>query len=646
MLDSREEHLGREIRLVGTLENSGIWRFGIFEVDVRNLELRRNGVSVRLREQSFRILVYLLEHAGDLVTREDLRRMLWPADTFVDFDHSLNTAMMKLRDALGDVADAPVYIETIPKRGYRFVAPVVSVSPVAPAAPVAPAVPAPAVPAPPAKVEPAPKPPVVVARRPATPDNQYSIAVLPFRFSGTLPEAATLAEVFTEDFVAGFLRFSYLRVIARSLTQKFTADGLDVHSLRNDLGARYVLVGNIRQAGENLRITVRLVDVFSGANLWSETYEPSFRPETLFDLQDTLVPRIVSTIADGRGILPRTISEALRTRDIERMTPNEAVLRAFAHFQRLSAQEHAACREALERAAQLAPGQADCWAMLSLIYKEEFAHGFNLRPNPLGRAFSAAHRAVEADPSNHLSHHALAAALYFRKEIPAFRAAADRAIALNPMDGFTIAYLGFLIAYSGEWDLGCALAERARDLNPHHPGWYWFAHVLNAYRKRDYAGAVEIGIRIHMPQFWRTNVALAAAYGQLGDLENAQRYLYALQTSRPSFAVNAREELSKWWDTALVDHLLDGLRKAGMQTAPDSESEPPTLAPYLVSPVASAPHPLDPPPVSVPEPPALPAPVPEQPPQHRRSFASIAAFGTLLLALVALIVVFVIHSLH
>jgi Tol biopolymer transport system component/DNA-binding winged helix-turn-helix (wHTH) protein len=107
-----------------TLENSGIWRFGIFEVDARNLELRRNGVPVRIREQSFRILIYLLEHAGQLVTREDLRRVLWPSDTFVDFDHSLNTAMMKLRDALGDAVDAPLYIETIPKRGYRFIAPV------------------------------------------------------------------------------------------------------------------------------------------------------------------------------------------------------------------------------------------------------------------------------------------------------------------------------------------------------------------------------------------------------------------------------------------------------------------------------------------------------------------------------------------
>jgi len=100
------------------------WRFGIFEVDALRSELRRSGTRVKLREQSFRILVLLLERAGDIVTREELRQALWPSDTYVDFDHSLNTAVMKLRDALGDSADKPLYIETIPKRGYRFVAPV------------------------------------------------------------------------------------------------------------------------------------------------------------------------------------------------------------------------------------------------------------------------------------------------------------------------------------------------------------------------------------------------------------------------------------------------------------------------------------------------------------------------------------------
>jgi Tol biopolymer transport system component/DNA-binding winged helix-turn-helix (wHTH) protein len=103
------------------------WRFGVYEVDARRVELRRNGVPVKLREQSFLILIYLLENAGEIVRREELQRILWPSDTFVDFDHSLNMAMKGLRDALGDSSDAPLFIETIPKRGYRFIAPVTAV---------------------------------------------------------------------------------------------------------------------------------------------------------------------------------------------------------------------------------------------------------------------------------------------------------------------------------------------------------------------------------------------------------------------------------------------------------------------------------------------------------------------------------------
>jgi DNA-binding winged helix-turn-helix (wHTH) protein len=104
------------------------WRFGVFEVDTRRVELRRDGTPVKIREQLFLILVYLLEHPGEIVTREELRRVLWPSGTFVDFDHSLNMAVMNLRDALGDSISTPHYIETIPKRGYRFIAPVTEVS--------------------------------------------------------------------------------------------------------------------------------------------------------------------------------------------------------------------------------------------------------------------------------------------------------------------------------------------------------------------------------------------------------------------------------------------------------------------------------------------------------------------------------------
>src|SRR5438093_615679 len=108
--------------------------FGSFEVDLASGELRRQGLKISLQDQPFRLLALLLERAGEVVTREELRDKLWPADTFVDFDHSLNTAVRKLREALGDSAETPRYVETLARRGYRFVAPLAEPGPTAPLA--------------------------------------------------------------------------------------------------------------------------------------------------------------------------------------------------------------------------------------------------------------------------------------------------------------------------------------------------------------------------------------------------------------------------------------------------------------------------------------------------------------------------------
>ena len=104
--------------------NARIARFGVFELDLSAGELRKSGVKLRLQEQPFQVLALLLERAGDVVTREELQQKLWPSDTFVDFDHSLNTAINKVREALGDSASSPRYVETLARRGYRFIAPV------------------------------------------------------------------------------------------------------------------------------------------------------------------------------------------------------------------------------------------------------------------------------------------------------------------------------------------------------------------------------------------------------------------------------------------------------------------------------------------------------------------------------------------
>src|SRR5271157_3029607 len=103
---------------------SHLVHFGAFEVDLRSAELRKHGLKLKIQEQPFQVLAMLLERPGQIVTREELHKKLWPADTFVDFEHGLNAAINKLREALGDSADNPRFIETLPRRGYRFVAPV------------------------------------------------------------------------------------------------------------------------------------------------------------------------------------------------------------------------------------------------------------------------------------------------------------------------------------------------------------------------------------------------------------------------------------------------------------------------------------------------------------------------------------------
>ena len=392
----------------------------------------------------------------------------------------------------------------------------------------------------------------------------FWVAVLPFKYSGSNSGLTDLAEGLTEDIVTGLSRFSYLRVIARGSTARFKNEAVDVRSAGKELGARYIMEGSLRQAGTKLRLAVQLVDAVSGAHLWAENYERIFSPDAIFELQDELVPRIVSTIADHYGVLAHSMSESLRSKAPEQLSPYEAVLRSFGYYERLTPDEHATVRVGLERAVQQSPGYADGWAMLSIIYGEEHKYGFNARPDPLARALEAARRATDAASSNHFAYLALAATLFFLKEFEAFRSAAEQAVILNPMDSGTIAYLGTLISLAGDWERGCALVDRAIQLNPKHPGWYWFPAFYNAYRKSDYRGALNVAVKINMPRFYATPLVTAAACGQLGERDAAGKALRELLVLWPDFGVSAREEMGKWFDPDLAEHMLDGLRKAGL----------------------------------------------------------------------------------
>jgi len=392
----------------------------------------------------------------------------------------------------------------------------------------------------------------------------FWIAVLPFKYSGANADLTALAEGLSEEIVTGLSRFSYLRVISRSSTLRYVNQAVDVRTVGREIGARYVMEGSLRQARAQLRVAVQLVDAVSGAHLWAETYNRPFDTNELFALQDDLVPRIVSTVADAYGVLPHSMSQAVRSKAFEQLTPYEALLRSLSYAERVTAEEHAEAKAGLERALQQSPAHSDCWAMLSIMLADEYGHGFGAAPETLEGALKAARRAVDANPANHRAYQALAWALFLRKEFQACRHAGERALAFNPMDACTAVYVGQTLAFSGDWERGCTLIARAIELNPHHPGWYWYASFLDAYRKRDYNAALAIALKMNLPGVSLVEVALAATYGQLAEREGARNSIRELLALKPDYAAVARQELGKWFDVAITEQLLDGLRKAGL----------------------------------------------------------------------------------
>jgi TolB-like protein len=256
------------------------------------------------------------------------------------------------------------------------------------------------------------------------------------------------------------------------------------------------------------------------------------------------------------------------------LSPYEAVLRSFVYFGRVTADELSAARSALELAVERAPEFADAWAMLAVLCAQDYGQGFGLLTDPLASGAAAARRAVEVGPSNHLAHFSLAQVLYFQKERQAFRIAAERTAALNPMDGNSIAFMGELLVYSGDFERGLALAGRAKQLNPNHPGWYWYANYYHAYLKGDDAAALEFAHKVNLPKHWGQHVALAAALGQLGESSAAAKAVRNLLEVRPDCAAAARHDFEKWWESEYVERLIDGLRKAGLDVPAPARTEP------------------------------------------------------------------------
>jgi adenylate cyclase len=400
-------------------------------------------------------------------------------------------------------------------------------------------------------------------------DEGFWVAVLPFDHAVADADLAALADGLNEDITMGLSRFSYLRVIARSTTLSFGKEKSDAGSMGKKLGASYLIEGTLRRAGAAIRLSVQLVDVSNGAHLWAEKYERNFDPQSLFELQDDMASRIVSTVADVNGVLPRSMGARVLDRDPKHLSPYDAVLRSFGYSHRLTAESVADAISVLKRAVQEAAAYVDGWAVLAWMLTQDYGQGFEVEPDPLVQAAAAARKAVELGASAHLAWFSLAQVHFFEKQFESFRYAAERAVELNPLDGHTIASLGELLTFAGDLDRGSELVERAKKLNPNHPGWYWYADYYREYRRTNYHAARDFALKVNLPGHWAQPMLIAAACGQLGETEAGSSAVQDLLALRPGVASTVAKDMAKWWEPPMVEHLIDGLRKAGMDV-PDT----------------------------------------------------------------------------
>src|SRR3989449_62747 len=257
----------------------GIIRFGAFELDFRASELRKQGTKIKLQEQPFQILQVLLQRPGETVTREELQQKIWPSDTFVDFDHGINNAIKRLREALGDSAETPRFVETLARRGYRFVGKVERDEP-----------------------------------------RMRSLAVLPLENLSHDPQQEYFAEGLTEALITTLAKIGELRVVSRTSAMLYKNVRKPLSEIARELEVDAIVEGTVLRAGHRVRITAQLIDAAKETHLWAESYERDLRDVLALqselaqaiarEVQVKLTPQERAHLAQTRPVDPEEIGRA------------------------------------------------------------------------------------------------------------------------------------------------------------------------------------------------------------------------------------------------------------------------------------------------------------------------------------------------
>ena len=485
-------------------QDAAVRRFGSFEISLQTGELRKNGIRLRLSGQPFQVLAVLIERAGEVVTREELHSKLWPVDTYVDFDHGLNNAVARIREVLDDSSGTPRYVETVPRRGYRFIAPLADARPPIASSPIAgpEIIPPREITAPSAAA-----PSELGGEKRYAPTRAWvliaeaavlaafgvgfvlyraslrssgltaieSVAVLPLKNLSGDPAQEYLADGMTEELIGRLAEIQDLRVISRTSVMRFKETKLSAPEIAKMLRVDALVEGSVIRQGGRIRVHAQLIRAATDEHFWSETYDREMGDVLALqsDVAQAIAEKVEVTVTGqehsrlvaARHVSPDVYESYLKGQFGAHNTRAELEA-SIAYFQ-----------EAIRKDPTFAPaylGLANTYQNLSLILVG--APPSEMRP----KVISAAQRALELDPELAQAHVLLAAVYQRRWQWSDAEAEYKRALQLKPNDAG--AHLGFAnwLLCQGRIKEALAWAERARELDPLedaggvHIGWILF----------------------------------------------------------------------------------------------------------------------------------------------------------------------------
>ena len=515
------------------------YEFGPFRLAADADTLFRGAEPVALGGRAVALLRVLLDKAGKPVAKDALMDAAWPGLAIEE--SNLTVQMAALRRTFAAVEGGSAWIETLPRRGYRYVGP--------PATALSDGGRATRLPS-------------------ATPDKP-SIAVLPFLNLSGDPAQDYFSDGITEDIITELSRFRSLFVVARHSSFVYRAGSYDIREVGRQLGVRYVAEGSARRIGKRVRVTVQLLDAANGFTLWTERYDREI--EDIFAIQDEIVGKVVAALP---GRLEDAGREIARGKQTSNVTAYDLVLLGNEKWRQLTVMSMEEARGYFKKATGLDPAYArahanTAWTIVCAVFLE----------SPAAPALDEARREIEIaldlDGYDAWSHSVFAQLLFLQHRDQEAETHFKRALALNPNDADVAAAFANILIYWGHWREALTWIKSAKRLNPIPPNIYHWYHALALYSAREYEQAIGVLMEVRSGHRW-SHALLAACYAQTDRLTEAsfearifiRERCLELSENGETPPLNtlelARMRANRYRDPIDRDHFLDGLRKAGL----------------------------------------------------------------------------------